>query len=82
MATRVRVRVRRWGSSVAAVIPPEALKAEGIRVGDEVDLEVARAGTLADLFGALRGWKVDAQALADEDRDADRAAERRRRGAR
>lgn len=69
--TETRSTVRRWGSSLAAVIPPEALRAEGLREGDEVILEVRRARSLEDLFGILKGRPLDAQAVKDAIRRED-----------
>lgn len=69
--TQTRSTVRRWGSSLAAVIPPEALKAEGLREGDEVILEVRKARGLEDLFGLLKRRPLRAQAIKDAIRAED-----------
>ena len=71
MMVETRSTVRRWGSSLAAVIPPEALKAEGLREGDEVILEVRKARRLEDLFGLFKNKKLDAQAVKDAIRAED-----------
>lgn len=76
----VRARVRKWGSSLAAVIPPEVLKAEGISEGDEIVIDVHRVRPLREMFGYLRrfpGPRIDAQAYKDEIRAEERARERR-----
>lgn len=66
-----RSTVRRWGSSMAAVIPPDALRAEGLREGDEVILEVRKARSLEDLFGLLKNKRLEAQAVKDAIRAED-----------
>jgi bifunctional DNA-binding transcriptional regulator/antitoxin component of YhaV-PrlF toxin-antitoxin module len=58
-----RAKVRRWGSSLATVIPPEALKAEGLKEGDEVILRVQKARAPEDVFGLLRSRPLEAQAI-------------------
>ena len=60
-----RATVRRWGSSLATVIPPEALKAEGLKEGDEVVLEVHKARALRDVFGLLSKKPLHAQKIKD-----------------
>jgi antitoxin component of MazEF toxin-antitoxin module len=66
-----RSTVRRWGNSMAAVIPPEAIRAEGLREGDAVILEVRKARRLEDLFGLLKDRRLDAQAIKDSIRAED-----------
>lgn len=77
---RFHAKVRRWGSSLATVIPPEALKEEAIQEGDEVFLEVRKALGPADVFGMLRGTPIDTQAFDDETRREEAAAARRKWG--
>jgi hypothetical protein len=69
--TATRSTVRRWGSSLAAVIPPEVLRAEGLREGDEVVLEVRKARALRDVFGILSDKPLKAQAVKDAIRRED-----------
>jgi antitoxin component of MazEF toxin-antitoxin module len=66
-----RATVRRWGSSLAAVIPPSTLKAEGLKEGDEVLLEVRRARALRDVFGMLADRPLNAQAVKNAIRRED-----------
>lgn len=66
-----RATVRRWGSSLATVIPPEALRAEGLKEGDEVLLEVRKARALRHLFGMLAGRPLSAQAVKEAIRRED-----------
>lgn len=76
-----RAKVRKWGSSLAAVIPPETLRAEGIREGDEVVLEVRRVRPPSEMFGFLKarpGPRLATQRFRDGLRREEAAAERRR----
>ena len=63
--TETRATVRRWGSSLATVIPPDALRAEGLKEGDEVVLEVRKARALRDVFGLLKQEPLSAQKIKD-----------------
>lgn len=69
--TETRATVRRWGSSLAAVIPPAALKAEGLKEGDEVVLEVRKARALRDVFGMLSDRPLSAQTIKNAIRRED-----------
>lgn len=70
--TVTRATLRRWGSSLAAVIPPEVIRQEHLAPGDEVTLDVRKALTLRDLFGSLKGAKINAQRIKDEIRREER----------
>jgi hypothetical protein len=74
--------VRKWGSSVAVVLPAALVKAEHIKEGDEVVIDVHPADDFSDLFGAWKGKgkKMDTQAWKDELRREEREAERRKWG--
>ena len=50
-----RATVRRIGNSLGVVIPKEEAERQGLHEGDEVDLDVRKARTLADVWGSLRG---------------------------
>ena len=71
MMTQTRATLRRWGSSLAAVIPPAAIKAEGLREGDDVVLEVRRARAPRDVFGLLADRPLPAQRVKDAIRRED-----------
>ena len=62
-------RVRRWGSSLGLVLPKEVVRREVLREGDEVTLQVKKAQTVREIFGTLRGWRVNPQKLKDELRE-------------
>jgi len=65
-------KVREWGSSIGLVIPKEIVRRESLESGDEVVIEIKKAKTLKDLFGSLKGLKIDAQVFKDERRKEDK----------
>lgn len=48
-------KVRRIGNSLGVIIPKEEVERRGLREGDEVRLEIRKARTIDDVWGALRG---------------------------
>lgn len=74
--------VRKWGSSVAVVLPAAFVKAENIKEGDEVVIDVHAADDFSDLFGAWKGKgkRIDAQAMKDESRREEAESQRRKWG--
>ncbi len=63
--SRIRARVRRWGSSLGIVVPSEVVKELRLKAGDEAIVEIDRAG-IEEAFGSLKDWAVDPQKLKDE----------------
>jgi len=67
--TATQARVRRWGSSLGVVLPRGLVRSEGLREGDAIILQVKKALTVRETFGALRKWRVDPQKIKDEIRE-------------
>jgi len=63
--SRIRARVRRWGSSLGIVVPSEVVKELQLKAGDEAIVEIDRAG-IEEAFGSVKDWAVDPQKLKDE----------------
>ena len=63
--SRIRARVRRWGSSLGIVVPSEVVKELQLKAGDEAIVEIDRAG-IEEAFGSLKDWAVDPQKLKDD----------------
>lgn len=45
---------RRWGSSLAIVIPKEIAEKEGINEGDKLHVLLEKHADLSDVFGTLK----------------------------
>lgn len=58
---------RKWGDSIAIIIPREIAKAENIHVNDHVLFSVKKGVDLSRFFGCLKINKT-AQELKDEGR--------------
>ena len=58
------VTVKKWGSSMAVIIPKEIVKDQNIKEGDEVAINVFKKGDLSGVFGTLK-TKLTGQKLKD-----------------
>lgn len=64
MITKTRLKV--WGSSLGVVVPREIVKAEHLKEGDEIVIDIKKKASLKELFGSLKEWKIDPQRVKDE----------------
>ncbi|MBI3035422.1 AbrB/MazE/SpoVT family DNA-binding domain-containing protein [Candidatus Woesearchaeota archaeon] len=61
------VTVKKWGSSMAVIIPQEIVKMQHIKEGDEIAISIFKKGDLSDIFGTLK-TKLTGQQLKDMSR--------------
>jgi antitoxin component of MazEF toxin-antitoxin module len=64
----VEAIARKWGDSIAVILPRDVVKAENIRVNDRVHLAVKKRFDLSPFFGKWKTKKT-AQELKDESRE-------------
>jgi len=65
----LNAKVRKWGDSLAIIIPKETAEVEKISVRDNVRIKIEKQADLSDVFGLLKGrLKKTAQQLKDESR--------------
>ena len=63
----VKVRAKRWGSSIGVIIPKEVIEAKRIRENDEIIVEVKNRPLAGEFFGRLKGkLRESGQELKDE----------------
>ena len=55
MMAELKAQVRKWGDSLAVIIPKEIAARERIRVKDRIRLIIEKELDLSDLFGAAKG---------------------------
>lgn len=58
------VTVKKWGSSMAVIIPKEVVRSQSIKEGDEVVINLFKKGNLKDVFGKLK-TKMSGQKFKD-----------------
>lgn len=63
----VKVRAKKWGSSIGVIIPKEIVDARKIKENDEITIEIKKDKPKAgELFGLLADWKTPTQQIKDE----------------
>lgn len=63
----VEAIARKWGDSIAVILPRDVVKAEKIRVNDRIHVVVKKGYDLSKFFGKWETKKT-AQELKDESR--------------
>lgn len=69
MTRKMKVKAKRWGSSLGFIIPNEIVKEQKIREGDELEIELSKVTDIEKLFGILRSKRpsgLTTQKIKDE----------------
>ncbi len=65
----IKTKARKWGNSIALILPKILVEANKIRENDELTVEIKRRPLAGDLFGKFpRKSKRSAQEIKDEAR--------------
>lgn len=62
----IRLRPKRWGNSLAFIIPKFIVEANRIKENEEITIEIKERPTAKDLFGMLKRWDKTGQQIKDE----------------
>ena len=65
----VKTRARRWGSSLAVILPKSLVESRKIRENDEIVIELKKMPLAGEFFGKFPQWKKSAQKIKDEIRE-------------
>ena len=66
----IEVKTKRWGNSIGIVIPQEAVEDLGIRVEEEIVIEIEKKNNiLKELFGRARTKKSAKKMIEDFRKD-------------
>lgn len=66
-AMPVEVEVKKWGNSLAVILPKDFIEKRNIREKDRVSIEIIKEADLSDIFGTLE-TDLSAQEIKDEAR--------------
>ena len=66
MAEAVDVVAKKWGSSIGIVIPKEIVEKEHIKENQKLTIDIKKPHILREIYGSLKGWKIDSQKAKDE----------------
>lgn len=64
------VTAKKWGSSLGIVIPKNIIDKEHIKEREKLKIEIKKLHTAREIFGILRGLKIDAQKAKDKMRQS------------
>jgi len=65
---KTNVKVKKWGNSLAVILPTDIVKSQSIREGLDIDIHITtpQKTRVKDIFGILKDWKIDTQEFKDE----------------
>ena len=66
--SEILAKVKSWGNSLGIIIPSDIVKKDGIKPDDDVIVRIEKKHDIEDLFGSLKGLKIDAQKMKDDSR--------------
>lgn len=65
----IKTKLRRWGNSLGIVVPLNKIN-ESFKEGEEVKVLLTKEDkNLKNIFGALKGWKINSQKFKDRIRE-------------
>ena len=62
----LKVKARRWGNSIAFILPKLIVDEKKIRENDEITVEIKKRPLARETFGILKNWKRSTQEIKDE----------------
>ncbi len=76
----VRTKLRKWGNSFGVVVPINKVNDAGVKEGEDVTILINKTNknVISEIFGSLKGWKINAQKFKDEMRKEEREIEKRK----
>ncbi|MBR9703665.1 hypothetical protein GOV10_06505 [Candidatus Woesearchaeota archaeon] len=61
-----QAKVKKWGQSMAIILPKQEAKEAGFAIGDEVTVEMKSKFKLSDIWGKLPNMEEDTGKTMDE----------------
>ena len=62
----IKAIAKKWGSSIAVIIPKEIVNKKKIKEHEEITIEIKRKPLAGELFGKFQNWKKPTQQIKDE----------------
>ncbi len=66
--TDIEVTTKKWGDSLAVIIPKEVVRAEHLKLHQKFIISIKKTADLSDLFGSFKTAKT-AQQLKSENKE-------------
>lgn len=64
--TEADALTRKWGNSLGVIIPRSIVKEEHLEENEKIRIEIRKSHTAKELWGIMKGLKIDAQKAKDE----------------
>ena len=64
----VKTIARKWGNSIAVILPKNIVETNKIRENDEITIEVKKRVLAGEMFGKFPHWKRSTQEIKDDAR--------------
>ena len=61
----MELKVKKWGNSMAVIIPNEVVKEKEITENDKILVDFVKPADLSGIFGSLKGMKMSGQEFKD-----------------
>lgn len=75
---KIITKPKAWGNSLGIIIPQSIARQEDISPETEIVVEIKKENPIREIFGSLKGWKIDSQKIKDELREEEFLAEKRK----
>ncbi len=61
----VEVKLKRWGNSMAVIVPNWLIEKKNLKENDEIVIEVVKKADLSEIFGLVKKRKMSGQEFKD-----------------
>ena len=61
----VQVNLKRWGNSLAVIVPSKIIEEKNLKENDTIFVEVVKKADLSKIFGTIRKRKMTGQEFKD-----------------
>ncbi|MBI2043161.1 AbrB/MazE/SpoVT family DNA-binding domain-containing protein [Candidatus Pacearchaeota archaeon] len=75
---KIITKPKQWGNSLGIILPKEMVRRESITKETEITVEIEKGNPIKEIFGSLKGWKINAQKFKDELRKEEFQLEKRK----
>lgn len=65
----VEVKLKRWGNSMAVIVPSTLVEQKNMKENDTILIEVVKKADLSDVFGMIKKRKMSGQEAKDMARE-------------
>ncbi|MBI2631401.1 hypothetical protein HYW75_00165 [Candidatus Pacearchaeota archaeon] len=65
----VEVKLKRWGNSMAVIVPSILVEQKNMKENDKILIEIVKKADLSDVFGMIKKRKMSGQEAKDMARE-------------